>query len=400
MADQLARLLLGADEVIPASELEEKLSQGRSLRIKLGIDPTRPDLHLGHAVVLRTLRRFQEQGHTAVLLIGDYTARVGDPSGRSETRPMLSEDEIESNAQTYLDQAGLVVDVEKAEIRRNSEWLGVMSMADVLALTASTTVAQMLERDDFALRYRDAKPISLVEFLYPLMQAYDSVALEADVELGGTDQKFNLLLGRELQRDHGQAPQVVLTMPLLVGTDGERKMSKSYDNAIALTDEPGDMFGKLMRIPDSLIAAYTRLCTDTSPEDVAILEEGLSDGSLRANDEKRRLGAAVVDLYHGAGAGAAAEQRFNEVFRDRKVPDDIAVAGIPAEALKEGNVWLPRLLAALDLASSNSEARRLITQGGVKLDGEALTDPDAEIEPAALRGKVLQVGRRKFVRLS
>jgi len=313
---------------------------------------------------------------------------------------MLSEDEIESNAQTYLDQAGLVVDVEKAEIRRNSEWLGVMSMADVLALTASTTVAQMLERDDFALRYRDAKPISLVEFLYPLMQAYVSVALEADVELGGTDQKFNLLLGRELQRDHGQAPQVVLTMPLLVGTDGERKMSKSYDNAIALTDEPGDMFGKLMRIPDSLIAAYTRLCTDTSPEDVAILEEGLSDGSLRANDEKRRLGAAVVDLYHGAGAGAAAEQRFNEVFRDRKVPDDIAVAGIPAEALKEGNVWLPRLLAALDLASSNSEARRLITQGGVKLDGEALTDPDAEIEPAALRGKVLQVGRRKFVRLS
>jgi len=398
----LGRLMFGAAEVIPVEDLRRKLALGRPLRVKLGIDPSRPDLHLGHAVVLRKLRQFQEMGHTAVLIVGDYTGRVGDPSGQVETRPFLSQEEIEGNARTYLDQAGLVIDAPRAEIRRNSEWLSGLRMDDVLRLTSSFTVARMLERDDFRTRYRDGKPISLVEFLYPLLQAMDSVAVEADVEMGGTDQTFNLLAGRDIQKEFGMDPQVVFTMPLLEGTDGQRKMSKSYDNCVALTDPPDDMFGRLMRVPDDLVSRYVLLCTDLGPEELEGIEAGLADGSLGPADAKRHLARAVVDLYHGEGSGAAAENAFNLIHRDRELPDEVQEIELSDGWATEGGdlFWLPRILWELGLASSKGEARRLIEQGGVRLQGEQITDPEAEHRGEDLRGKVLQVGRRKFVRLT
>jgi tyrosyl-tRNA synthetase len=397
----LPRLLAGAADVIPRDGLQEKLSLDRPLRVKLGIDPSRPDLHLGHAVVLRKLRHFQDAGHVAVLIVGDFTGRVGDPSGQSETRSFLTEEEIEAYATTYLEQAGTVLDMSSAEVRRNSEWLAGMGMADVLQLTSAYTVARMLERDDFRKRYEEGKPISVVEFLYPLMQAMDSVAVRADVELGGTDQTFNLLVGRDIQRAYGQDPQVVLTMPLLEGIDGERKMSKSFDNWVALTDPPEEMFGKLMRIPDHLITKYLLLAADLDPSEVARIEAGMVDGSLKPLDEKRRLARAVVDLYHGPGAGAEAEKRFDRVHRERQAPERIEEAEIPvgADKGKDGLIWLPQLMATLGLAASNSAARRLIEQGGVRLDGEPVTDPKAEYPLGELKGKVLQVSRRRFLRL-
>jgi tyrosyl-tRNA synthetase len=397
----LPRLLAGAADVIPRDGLQEKLSLDRPLRVKLGIDPSRPDLHLGHAVVLRKLRHFQDAGHVAVLIVGDFTGRVGDPSGQSETRSFLTEEEIEAYATTYLEQAGTVLDMSSAEVRRNSEWLAGMGMADVLQLTSAYTVARMLERDDFRKRYEEGKPISVVEFLYPLMQAMDSVAVRADVELGGTDQTFNLLVGRDIQRAYGQDPQVVLTMPLLEGIDGERKMSKSFDNWVALTDPPEEMFGKLMRIPDHLITKYLLLAADLDPSEVARIEAGMVDGSLKPLDEKRRLARAVVDLYHGPGAGAEAEKRFDRVHRERQAPERIEEVDIPVEAVKgkDGLIWLPQLMATVGLAASNSAARRLIEQGGVRLDGEPVTDPKAEYPLGELKGKVLQVSRRRFLRL-
>jgi len=395
----LARLLSGAADVIREEDLRAKLALGRPLRVKLGIDPSRPDLHLGHAVVLRKLRQFQDLGHIAVLIIGDFTGRVGDPSGQSETRPFLSEEEIEENAQTYLDQAGMVIDMEAAEVHRNSEWLARMDMADVLRLTASYTVARMLERDDFQARYREGRPISVVEFLYPLMQAMDSVAIRADVELGGTDQTFNLLVGREIQRAYGQEPQVVLTTPLIEGTDGQRKMSKSYENYVGLTEAADEMFGKLMSIPDGLIPKYLRLCTDLDSAEVDRVEAGLADGSLHPGEEKRRLAREVVDLYHGGGSGAEAEARFDLIHREREIPGDLPETAIPREAVRDGKVWLPRLLSLVGLAGSNADARRRIEQGAVRLNGEVVTDPDAEYAQEALRGGVLQVGRRRFVKL-
>jgi len=286
-------LTTGVADVVPEEGLRELLASGRTLRAKLGIDPSRPDLHLGHAVVLRTLRRFQDLGHQAVLIIGDFTGRVGDPSGQSETRPLLSEDEIDANSKTYLEQAALVVDIERAEVRRNSEWLATMDMGDVLRLASTYTVARMLERDDFQQRQRAGQPITVVEFLYPLLQAMDSVQISADVELGGTDQLFNLLVGREIQRAYGQNPQVALTMPLLEGTDGRRKMSKSFDNYVGLTEPADDMFGKLMRVPDELVVKYLRLCTDLDLDELDRVESDLASGSLRPDVAKRRLAAAV-----------------------------------------------------------------------------------------------------------
>jgi tyrosyl-tRNA synthetase len=401
--EQLETLLAGAAEVIPAQELEERIARsarvGEPLRVKLGIDPSRPDLHLGHAVVLRKLRQFQELGHLPVLIIGDFTGRVGDPSGQSETRPFLSEEEIQKNAETYLDQAGKVLDMKRLEVRRNSEWLAKMDMGDVLRLTSLYTVARMLERDDFRGRYREGRPISIAEFLYPLMQATDSVAVRADVEMGGTDQIFNLLVGREIQKEYGQEPQVVFTMPLLLGTDGTRKMSKSFENHVGLTDPPEEMFGKIMSIGDELIVHYFRLCTALEPAELDRIERGLTDGSLHPAEQKRRLAREIVRLYHGDDASVAAEQWFDRVHKDREIPEDIEAIPIPATAVKDGKVWLPRLLAEAGLAASNSDARRLIEQGGVRLDGEPITDPDAELPRKDLSGKVLQVGRRKFVRL-
>lgn len=393
------RLLSSAADVFPRADLGRKLDLGRPLRVKLGIDPSRPDLHLGHAVVLRKLRQFQDLGHVPVLIIGDFTGLVGDPSGQSVTRPMLSPQEMEANAQTYFHQAGLVLDMGRAEVHRNSEWLGTMSMQDVLRLTSSYTVARMLERDDFKARYRQGRAISVVEFLYPLMQAMDSVAIRADVEVGGTDQTFNLLVGRVIQEAYGQEPQVVFTMPLLEGTDGDRKMSKSFENYVGLTDPPEETFGKLMRVPDGLIAKYLRLCTALDPVEVDRVDAGLSDGSLHPNAEKRRMAREVVSLYHGPEAAGAAEERFNLVHRRHEIPADVPETPIPAEAVQGAEVRLAPLLAGLGLASSNSEARRLVAGGGVRLDGELVSDPEAVFSPEELRGRVIQVGRRRFVRI-
>jgi tyrosyl-tRNA synthetase len=399
-ADALTTLASGIVTSIPDGGLEERIAASRPLRVKLGVDPSRPDLTIGHAVVLRKLRQFQDAGHVAVLIIGDLTGRIGDPSGQSESRPMITEDEISSNAQTYLTQAGLVIDVEAAEVHRNSEWLAGMDMVQLIRLASTTTIAQMLEREDFRDRYVAGRPITLVELLYPLLQGYDSVAVRADVELGGTDQTFNLLMGREVQRAYGEEPQIVLTVPLLEGTDGVRKMSKSFDNYVGLTEPPDVMFGKLMRIPDHLIAKYELLASDLGAEDHERVAAGLADGSIHPNDEKRRMARAIVDLYHGDEAGLLAEERFNLVHREHEIPKDVPVVPIPNEVVLQGRIWLPRLLVALGRAGSNGEARRLVMQGGIRLDGEPLGDPEGEFDREELRGRVLQVGRRWFGRLT
>jgi len=399
-------LVRNAAEVIPEDELLSKLErgseEGRPLRVKLGIDPSRPDLHLGHSVVIRKLREFQNFGHTAVLIIGDFTGLVGDPSGQSETRPMLTPEQMEGNARTYFDQAGAILDVERAEIRHNSEWLAPMTMPDVLRLTATATVAQMLERDDFQTRFRAGRPISVVELLYPLMQAMDSVAVRADVEMGGTDQTFNLLMGRDLQRERGQEPQVVFTMPLIEGTDGKQKMSKSLDNYVSITEPPDEMFGKLMRIPDELIVKYMRLCTDRAAGELVQVERDLAAGVLHPNKAKRTLAHDVVALYHGKPKAEAAEDQFIRVHREHGLPQDLPELPIPQSSLVEGKVWVPRLLSELGLARSNADGARLVAQGGVRIDGEQFKDPSPEraLPAAELAGRVLQVGRRKFVRIA
>jgi len=389
----------GAVDIVPADALEDRLSRGRPLRVKLGLDPTAPAVTLGWAVVLRKLRQFQDAGHTAVLIVGDFTARVGDPSGRSETRRRLSKDEVDGHAARLLDQFRLVLSDERLEVRRNSEWLEPMDMEDILRLTASTTVARMLERDDFAARYREGKPISILEFMYPLLQGYDSVAVRADVELGGTDQLFNLLVGRELQRAHDQEPQIALTMPLLEGLDGVQKMSQSLGNYVGISEPAEEQFGKLMSIPDGLIGKYLRLCSPLDPTEVERIERGLADGSLHPNEQKRAMARTLVSLYHGDGSGERAEARFDQVHRQHEIPDDVEEVAIPAGVVKDGRVWLPRLLVATGLAGSNGEARRSVAQGGVRLDGEAIADADAELELDELQGKVLSVGRRRFARL-
>ncbi|MGZ5294452.1 MAG: tyrosine--tRNA ligase [Actinomycetota bacterium] len=395
----LTILTSGAADVVPEDALAAKLALGRPLRVKLGLDPTAPAVTLGWAVVLRKLRQFQDAGHTAVLIVGDFTARVGDPSGKSDTRRRLTKEEVDGYAERLLDQFRLVVSEERLEIRRNSEWLEPMDMDGILALTASYTVARMLERDDFAKRYEAGKPISIMEFMYPLLQGYDSVAVEADVELGGTDQLFNLLVGRELQRDRGQDPQLALTMPLLEGLDGVQKMSQSLGNYVGITEPADEQFGKLMSIPDGLISKYLRLCTPVGDEEVDAIEAGLADRSFHPNEQKRRMAREIVDLYHGPGAGNEAEASFDQVHKQHELPDDVPERPIPADALREGKVWLPKVLVGTGLAASNGEARRAVQQGGVRLDGVPLDDPEAEFEPEALRGKVLQVGRRRFVRL-
>jgi tyrosyl-tRNA synthetase len=398
---ELARLLAGAAEVVPEDGLREKLALGRPLRVKLGLDPTAADVTLGWAVVLRKLRQFQDAGHVAVLIVGDFTARVGDPSGKSETRPRLSKDVVLGYADRLLGQFRTILSEDNLEVRYNSEWLEGMDMEAILKLTASYTVARMLERDDFAQRYAEGRPISILEFLYPLLQGMDSVATESDVELGGTDQKFNLLVGRELQRDYGQDPQIAFTMPLLEGIDGVQKMSQSLGNYVGITEPPDEMFGKLMRIPDGLIGKYFLLCTGLEPREIDRIEEGLTDGSLHPNDQKRRLAREVVALYHGDAAAGRAEDRFDLVHREREIPEDVEELALPAEwtSGESGRYWLPRVLWGLGLASSKSEARRLIEHGGVRIEGVPVDDPDAEFDDEELRGKVVQVGRRRFARL-
>jgi tyrosyl-tRNA synthetase len=401
---QLEFLSRNAAEVIPKEELLAKLEraagQGRPLRVKLGLDPTAGEVTLGWAVVLRKLREFQDLGHTAVLIVGDFTARVGDPSGKSETRPRLSKEEVEANAKRVLGQFDRILSHERLEVRYNSEWLERMDMEEVLRLTASYTVARMLERDDFAKRFAEQRPVSMMEFLYPLLQARDSVAVESDVELGGNDQKFNLLVGRDIQREWGQEPQVVFTMPLLIGLDGARIMGQSLGNYVGIAERPEEMFGKLMSIPDHLIVQYLRLCTMASSREIDEIERGLADGSVRPDLAKRRMAREVVDLYHGAGAGTQAEGRFDRVHKQKEIPGDIPEVRLPASLGPEDRVWLARLLAEFGLAKSNSDARRLIEQGGIRVDGERVTDPELEVSVADLPGKVLQVGTRKFVRIA
>jgi len=401
--EEYQQLLLGSVDVLPAEMLLRQLlqarSEGRALRVKLGVDPTAPDIHLGHTVVLRKLRQFQDLGHLAILIIGDYTGKVGDPSGRSKSRPRVSDEELEKNARTYVDQAAKVLDMDRVELTRNSDWLGPLRMDEVLRLTSTVTVARMLERDDFSNRYVANEPISMIEFMYPLLQGYDSVVVRADIELGGTDQKFNLLMGRTIMEAYGQPPQSILTVPLLVGTDGEQKMSKSYGNYVGVSDPPGDMFGKLMSIPDELMVTYMSLVTGATVREVEAFQRGLAEGSYHPAQAKRDLAERVVGLYHGAEAASAARAAFDRVFKDKDRPEDIPETALPAGAVRDGRVWLPRLLTETGLVSSNGEARRLIEQGGVRVDDEVVGDAGAEFEPAALAGVVLQVGKRKFLRL-
>src|SRR5215207_4745959 len=380
-------LTRNAVDVLPEGRLAEQLEGEKPLRVKLGIDPTTADIHLGHTVVLEKLAEFQRAGHQVVLIIGDFTAQVGDPSGRSATRPVPTAAEIEENAATYQEQAFKILDRERTEVRRNSEWLE-MEAQSLLGLLAQTTVARLLERDDFQKRLEAIAPIAALELLYPLLQGYDSVAIEADVELGGTDQKFNLLFGRDIQGSYGQAPQSILTMPILVGTDGSQKMSKSLDNYVGVTDAPEEMFGRLMRIPDQAMGEYYRL----------LLGEELPAGEA-PNEAKRALGRRIVERFHGAGAASAAEQHFNRLFVERQAPDDVEDLDLAPYAGDDGVLVHMPVLMADAFGISSSEARRLIKQGGVKLDGATLPAETLDFAPAELDGKVLQAGKRRFRRL-
>jgi tyrosyl-tRNA synthetase len=371
-----------AVDVIPREELDRRLASGETLRVKLGIDPTAPDIHLGFAVVLKELRAFQDLGHTAVLVIGDYTARVGDPSGRSKSRPILSSEQIEENTRTYLEQAYVILDRDRTEVRRNSEWLAPLTMADLIHLTRATTVARILERDDFSKRYAANDPITLTELLYPLMQAYDSVAIDADVELGGTDQLYNLLMGRQVMEYYGKTPQSVVTTPLLVGTDGAIKMSKSVGNYIGVTDPPNEMFGKTMRIPDHLMADYYSL----------LLHRMLPDAE--PVEQKRELARSLVSRFHGEDAVAGAESNFDTVAR-REVPEDAPIVELP----NREEIWIVDLITLAGFARTNGEARRFIKGGAVRLGGQVIRDERLSLPTEDLEGKVLQVGKRRYARL-
>jgi tyrosyl-tRNA synthetase len=372
-----------AVDVIPREELDRRLGGGETLRVKLGIDPTAPDIHLGFAVVLRELRAFQDLGHTAVLVIGDYTARVGDPSGRSKTRPILSPEQIEENTRTYLEQAYVILDRGRTEVRYNSEWLAPLTMADLIKLTRATTLARILERDDFSNRYAANDQITLTELLYPLMQAYDSVAIEADVELGGTDQLYNLLMGRQVMEYYGKRPQCVVTTPLLVGTDGKIKMSKSVGNYIGVTDPPGEMFGKVMSIPDHLMDDYYSLLLDRPMPEGEPLEQ------------KRELARSLVSTFHGVSAAADAEKLFDAVVR-REVPDDAPVVRLPDDE----EIWIVDLITRAGFASTNGEARRFIKGGAVRVGGRVVRDERLSLSSSELEDQVLQVGKRRYARLA
>lgn len=395
--EQMDVIRRGTAEIIReddlARKIEASLEARKPLRIKLGADPSRPDLHLGHSVVLRKLRQFQDLGHHAILIVGDFTGMIGDPSGRSKTRPPLTIDETRRNGQSYFEQATRILSAKKIEMVYNSEWLGTMSFADVIALGAKYTVARMLERDDFERRYKAGEPISLHELLYPLAQAMDSVAVRSDVELGGTDQKFNLLVGRDIQREYGQDPQVTLTMPILPGTDGVEKMSKSLDNYIGISEEPGQMYGKTLSIPDTLIVDYMLLATTMPAAELAAVKAQFAGGTANPRDLKRRLARELVALYHSAEAAAAAEEEFDRIFVRKDLPEEIPEARI-AVASPAG---ILQILTDTGMASSKGEARRLIEQGGVSVDGRRITDQSAVIDIS--QGVIVKVGKRKFVRV-
>lgn len=396
--EQLDLISRGTAEIIRVEDLERKIGASiRSdtpLKIKLGCDPSRPDLHLGHSVVLRKLRQFQDLGHQAILIVGDFTGMIGDPSGRNKTRPPLTLEETRANGQSYFEQATKILSSAKVRMLYNSEWLATMTFADVIALASRYTVARMLERDDFERRYKGGEPISMHEFLYPLAQAMDSVATRSDVELGGTDQKFNLLVGRDIQREYGIEPQVTITMPILPGTDGVEKMSKSLDNYIGFSESPRDIFGKTMRIPDALIQDYYLLATDTPADQLAAIRARLADPSTNPSTVKRDLAKALVTLYHSAGEAEGAEREFNRMFREKESPDEIQEAALVAPG---GRIGIVPLLVDAGLVPSRNEARRMIDQGAVSVEGVRIQDHTAVLDIS--KGPVVRVGKRGFRRV-
>ena len=388
--DQIKR---GCEEIIPENQLLDKLKRSYDsntpLRVKLGCDPSRPDLHVGHGVVLRKLRHFQDLGHQSILVIGDFTAMIGDPSGRNKTRPQLTLEETKVNAESYINQAGQILDLEKLEIVYNSDWLNKMDFSDVIKLSSHYTVARMLERDDFTKRYQSEIPISIHEFMYPLAQGMDSVHLNADIELGGTDQKFNLLVGRDLQKEYDQEPQCVLTLPLLEGTDGQDKMSKSYGNDIGLTDSPQEMYGKTMSITDEMIVKYFRLAADASDEVLVKIESNLNDSSYNPRDAKRLLARSLVELYYDSDSALKAEDYFDEVIVNKSIPDDIPEFQIESETSLVDAVFLSKVVA------SKSEVRRLVKQGAVSVDGKKIDDASFSL----CSGQVIKIGKRRFLKI-
>mgnify|MGYP001453482402 FL=1 len=388
--DQIKR---GCEEIIPENQLLDKLKRSYDsntpLRVKLGCDPSRPDLHVGHGVVLRKLRHFQDLGHQSILVIGDFTAMIGDPSGRNKTRPQLTLEETKVNAESYINQAGQILDLEKLEIVYNSDWLNKMDFSDVIKLSSHYTVARMLERDDFTKRYQSETPISIHEFMYPLAQGMDSVHLNADIELGGTDQKFNLLVGRDLQKEYDQEPQCVLTLPLLEGTDGQDKMSKSYGNDIGLTDSPQEMYGKTMSITDEMIVKYFRLAADASDEVLVKIESNLNDSNYNPRDAKRLLARSLVELYYDSDSALKAEDHFDEVIVNKSIPDDIPEFQIEGETSLVDAVFLSKIVA------SKSEVRRLVKQGAVSIDGKKIDDAGFSLRS----GQVIKIGKRRFLKI-
>ena len=400
--EQLKVITSGTMQIVPMEELRKKLEKGVPLNIKLGVDPTSPDLHLGHAVPLRKMRQFQDLGHKVTLIIGNGTALIGDPSGRDSTRPPLTEEQVEANAQTYVEQAMKVLDPDRTTIVRNGDWLKPLDLPKMLGLMSKFNVARILEREDFHNRYANGLSISLHEFIYPVLQAYDSVVVGADLEMGGNDQIFNLLAGRDLMRAMDMEPQVALTVPLLVGLDGTKKMSKSYGNYVGLTDEPNDMFGKLMSITDELVPMYFRLCSTVSVDEVDAIDAAYADGTADPYALKRQLARNIVDLYHGEGAGQAAQDAFDATFKRNQVPDD--VPEFPASVVTcgdDGKVYLGRLMVDLGLAKSASEARRAVDGGAVKIDGTPVEAGCYNVDPALLApGTTVQSGKRRWARLA
>ncbi|HKM82319.1 MAG TPA: tyrosine--tRNA ligase [Candidatus Acidoferrum sp.] len=421
--EQLAYLKKGVAEIVPEAELRAKLEHslrtGKPLRVYLGVDPTAPDIHLGHTVVLRKLKHFQDMGHTAVFLIGDFSAMIGDPTGQSETRPPLSREQVEVNAKTYLAQVYKILDPEKTEVRYNSEWLSKMSSYDVVRLCGHYRLARMLEREDFRSRLDKNLPIAVHELLYPLLTAYDAVMLQSDVELGATEQKFNILVHREIQREYGLSPQVVMTMPILVGLDGERKMSKSLGNYVGITEPPGEMFGKMMSIPDELMWSYYKLVTDRTPQEIESLKGQVQSGRMHPMDVKMRLAEEVVSGFHGADAGRKAAENFQRVFRDRRAPaemDEVHMKRVPGGleitfpkirdtskqvslALPSGIVKWSKILASFEGIASTSVAERLIKQGGLEINGATIQDPACKLNVDQSESYSVRVGKKKFLRI-
>lgn len=397
----LALIERGVEEIIGIEDLKRKLLRfyqtGKSLVVKEGFDPSAPDIHLGHTVTLRKLRQFQDLGHQVVFLVGDFTGRIGDPTGKSETRRQLSEEEVKRNAETYAQQASKILDFQKIVIEFNSKWLSKITLADLIGITSHITVARMLEREDFAKRLKAGKPVGLHEFLYPVMQGYDSVALRADVELGGRDQRFNLLVGRDLQREFGQEPQVVITMPLLEGTDGVEKMSKSLGNYIGINEPPFIMFGKVMSIPDSLIEKYFLLLTDVPTEEIQKMKVEYEKGELHPRDWKKRLAFEIVRMYHGEQEAILSQEDFERAFSQKEMPEEAREVIIPSSLLKEGKIWILKLLQETGVPYSNSELRRLIEQGGVYFNGERISNVNTDLE--IKDGDYLKVGKKDFFRI-